>query len=153
MMDIKQINDDSEKQIITRCILESLLEWFGIPKAREEYIEKSLGKPFFCACEGNDPIGFIYLQQTGKDTIELAVMGVLKEHHRKGVGRKLFEAAKEYACKAGYSLMQVKTVQVGRYEEYDKANKFYISMGFKEFEVFSTMWDEWNPCQVYVMPL
>ena len=24
---------------------------------------------------------------------------------------------------------------------------------FKEFEVFPTLWDEWNPCQVYVMGL
>ncbi len=25
--------------------------------------------------------------------------------------------------------------------------------GFKEFEVFPTLWDEWNPCQIYVMAL
>ena len=26
-------------------------------------------------------------------------------------------------------------------------------VGFKEFEVFPTLWDEWNPCQVYVIAL
>lgn len=26
-------------------------------------------------------------------------------------------------------------------------------VGFKEFEVFPTLWDEANPCQVYVMAL
>lgn len=31
--------------------------------------------------------------------------------------------------------------------------KFYKSLGFKEFEVFPTLWDEWNPCQIYVMYL
>ena len=52
---------------------------------------------------------------------------------------------------SGYSFIQVKTVQMGKYEEYDHTNQFYISLGFKEFEVFPTLWDEWNPCQVYVM--
>ncbi len=80
-------------------------------------------------------------------------MGVSKEYHRHGVGRALFEAAKASALKSGYSFIQVKTVQMGKYEEYDRTNQFYISMGFKEFEVFPTLWDEWNPCQIYVMAL
>lgn len=49
--------------------------------------------------------------------------------------------------------MQVKTVEMGKYEEYDRTNKFYQSLGFKEFEVFPMLWDEWNPCQIYVMDL
>lgn len=80
-------------------------------------------------------------------------MGVLKEYHRRGIGRRLFEAAKSAASASGYSFMQVKTVQMGRYEEYDGTNRFYISMGFKEFEVFPTLWEERNPCQIYVMAL
>lgn len=39
------------------------------------------------------------------------------------------------------------------YEDYDNTNRFYLALGFKEFEVFPTLWDEWNPCQVYVMAL
>ena len=49
--------------------------------------------------------------------------------------------------------MQVKTVQMGRYKEYDDTNRFYRSLGFKELEVFPTLWDEWNPCQIYVMSI
>ena len=56
-------------------------------------------------------------------------------------------AAKEM----GYSFIQVKTVQMGKYKSYDDTNRFYLSIGFKEFEVFPTLWDEWNPCQIYVM--
>lgn len=80
-------------------------------------------------------------------------MGVLKEYHRKGIGTKLFNAAKETANALGYSFIQVKTVQMGKYEEYDQTNQFYISLGFMEFEVFPKLWDEWNPCQIYVMAL
>ena len=152
-MEIRQITDDREKKSITRHILESLPDWFGIPEAREAYIAESDHKIFFCAFESDCPVGFLYLKETGRATVELYVMGVLKEFHRKGIGRELFRRAREEAVKQGYSFIQVKTVQMGKYKEYDRTNKFYLSLGFKEFEVLPTLWDEWNPCQVYVMSI
>ena len=80
-------------------------------------------------------------------------MGVLQEYHRRGVGRMLFEKLHDTAKRLGYSFLQVKTVQMGRYDDYDATNRFYLSLGFKEFEVFPLLWDEWNPCQIYVMTL
>ena len=152
-MTITKPTTAEEKSTLTRQILESLPEWFGIPEAREEYIQGSRESTFFCAYVDEKPVGFLYLKQTGKDTVELAVMGVLKQYHRMGIGRALFEHARDVARQMGYSFMQVKTVQMGRYEIYDRTNRFYIAMGFKELEVFPTLWDEWNPCQVYVMAL
>ena len=49
--------------------------------------------------------------------------------------------AREKAIKDGFSFIQVKTVQMGQYDNYDNTNKFYISLGFKEFEIFPTLWD------------
>ena len=80
-------------------------------------------------------------------------MGVLQEYHRHGVGKQLFGKAKETAKQLGYSFLQVKTVQMGKYDDYAATNRFYLSLGFKEFEVFPLLWDEWNPCQAYVMYL
>ena len=34
-----------------------------------------------------------------------------------------FENAKKIACEKGYSFIQVKTVQMGKYEDYDKTNE------------------------------
>lgn len=150
---IIQVENNKEKEMISRTILEALPDWFGLPEAREEYIVNSVNQQFFAAVKEGKPIGFLYLKQTGKDTVEVAVMGVLKEFHRHGIGRKLFMKAKEKAIKDGFSFIQVKTVQMGQYDNYDNTNKFYISLGFKEFEIFPTLWDEWNPCQVYVMAL
>lgn len=147
---IIQVENNKEKEMISRTILEALPDWFGIPEAREEYIVNSVNQQFFAAVKEEKPIGFLCLKQTGKDTVEVAVMGVLKEFHRHGIGRKLFMKAREKAIKDGFSFIQVKTVQMG---QYDNTNKFYISLGFKEFEIFPTLWDEWNPCQVYVMAL
>ena len=152
-MEIWRVTDDGERQRAARWILEALPDWFGIPEAREEYISESRGKVFFCAYQQERPIGFLYLKETGKATVELAVMGVLKGYHRQGIGKELFRQAKAAAPALGYSFIQVKTVQMGRYEDYDRTNLFYLSLGFQEFEVFPTLWDEWNPCQVYVMAL
>lgn len=150
---IIQVENNKEKEMISRTILEALPDWFGLPEAREEYIVNSVNQQLFAAVKEEKTIGFLCLKQTGKDTVEVAVMGVLKEFHRHGIGRKLFMKAKEKAIKDGFSFIQVKTVQMGQYDNYDNTNKFYISLGFKEFEIFPTLWDEWNPCQVYVMAL
>ena len=150
-MRIQVLDDRQEKQRVARVILEALPEWFGIPEARENYIRESADEIMLVSSEGGEPDGFLCLKETGRDTLELAVMGVLKEYHRQGVGTALVQAAKRIARERGYSFLQVKTVQMGRYPEYDATNRFYLSLGFKEFEVFPTLWDEWNPCQIYVM--
>ncbi len=150
---IRTVDDAAEKRRIAREILEALPEWFGIAEAREDYILKSADETMVASFDQDAPNGFLCLKETGKDTVELAVMGVRKEYHRKGIGTGLFEAAKEIAVEKGYSFLQVKTVQMGRYEEYDRTNRFYQSLGFKEFEVFPTLWDAHNPCQIYVMSI
>lgn len=150
---LQTIIDTAEKRIIARRILEALPEWFGIPEARENYIRESADEIMVASFDNDAPNGFLCLKETGRETVELAVMGVLKEYHRKGIGTKLFEAAKQIAVERGYSFMQVKTVQMGRYAEYDRTNRFYLALGFKEFEVIPTLWDECNPCQIYVMSL
>ena len=73
-----------EKKNITRYILEALPDWFAVAESREAYIEDSVNHIFFAAFVDENPVGFLYLKETGKDTVEIAVMGVLKEHHRKG---------------------------------------------------------------------
>ena len=95
MTDIREITADPEKEAIARTLLEALPEWFGLPESREAYITDSAGRPFFCAVLGEEPVGFLYLKPTGKDTVELAVMGVRREFHRRGIGRALFECARQ----------------------------------------------------------
>ena len=152
-MEIRAITDGAERQQIARTILEALPDWFGNVESREDYIRESADLPFFAAYEGNDPVGFLCLKETGRDTAEIHVMGVLPKWHRKGAGRVLFRAARDAAKRKGYSFLQVKTVQMGTYDDYDDTNRFYRALGFKEFEVFPLLWDEANPCQVYVMSL
>lgn len=150
---VEQIHNKEEKQAIARTILEALTEWFEVEASREGYIANCTDQIFLAAKKDETPVGFLCLKETGKDTMELAVMGVLKEYQHHGVGLQLVEKAKEIASEKGYSFLQVKTVAMGKYEDYDQTNLFYQRCGFKEFEIFPTLWDEDNPCQVYVMSL
>ena len=150
---VREIKNKDEKRTVSRSILESLKDWFEVDESREKYISESADQLFIAAEEDGKYVGFLTLKQTGNATVELAVMGVLKEYHRKGIGRQMFELARDTARSQGYSFMQVKTVAMGKYPDYDKTNLFYISCGFKEFEVFPDLWDEDNPCQIYVMAL
>ena len=150
---IRFIEDETIRAAIAREILEALPEWFEVEEGREGLIKESAENPVFAAFEGERAIGFITIKETGKDTVEIAAMGVRKECHGGGVGTRLFSAARDYAALKGYSFMQVKTVREGMYEDYDKTNRFYRSVGFSELEVIEDLWDADNPCQIYVMSL
>ena len=91
------------------------------------------------------------MKETSRYAVEIYVMGVKKEYQRLGIGGKLFQAFYKYAQKKGYEFIQVKTVREGMYPEYDLTNKFYQKVGFRELECLQELWDEANPCQVYVM--
>lgn len=149
-VELKEIFDKKEKKKIAREILTNLPEWFGLPESTEEYINESKDKPFIASFVDGEVAGFVVLNETSEDCAEIFVMGIKKEFHRMGIGRMLNEEYETMAKKMGYTYSQVKTVKKGRYEEYDITNSFYMAMGYKELECFPTLWDEWNPCQVYV---
>lgn len=148
---VQYIEDAGLKEQIAESILKDLPEWFGLPDSTREYIEKSKNLPFFAYYMAENYVGFIVLKETSKYTAEIYVMGVLKEYHRHGVGRKLFQTFLQYAEQKKYEFIQVKTVEEGHYEEYDRTRLFYEQLGFRKLECFPTLWDEWNPCLIMVM--
>ena len=101
-MEIQELTVAEEKQKVVRQILEGLPEWFGIAEAREEYIAQSAGQPCFAAMEQGKPIGFLCLKETGRDTMELAVMGVDRKDHRRGCGRALFAGETQQRYPGGH---------------------------------------------------
>ena len=147
---IIEVNDKNMKLNIATKVLNDLPEWFGIETSTLEYIHKSSELPFFAIYDDQDVVGFVSLKETSPYTIEIYCMGILKSHHRNGLGKILMDRVFIYAKDQHYRFIQVKTVKQGTYDTYDKTNAFYKSLGFYELEVFPTLWDEWNPCQVYV---
>ena len=118
------VRDKREREKIAREILSALPDWFGLPESTARYVRESCEQPFWAELEDGAARGFITLKETSRYTAEIAVMGVLPEYHRRGVGRALFEALHGYAGEHGYAFLQVKTVQEGRYAEYDRTNAF-----------------------------
>lgn len=147
---IKEIDFQNEKKEIAKLVLDNLPDWFGIPENTRNYIEKSSQMPFLAIYVDDITVGFVSLKGTSEFASEIFCMGILKEYHHKGLGSLLYYELESYAKRLGYKYIQVKTVQSGHYIEYDKTNSFYKSVGFCELEVFPTLWDERNPCQVYV---
>lgn len=147
------IDKYDEKEKIAKEILTDLPEWFGLPDSTAEYVNNCKEMLFWTYIEEGKSKGFIVLKETSDYTVEVYVMGVLKNYHRSNIGTKLFQKFYEYAKQEGYSFIQVKTVKEGCYEEYDKTIGFYKKLGFREFECIPTLWDEWNPCQIYIMSI
>lgn len=148
---IINVLDENKKEKICKEILKSLPDWFGIPESIAEYAHDSRKLPLWIDIEKEQVRGFIVLKETSQYTVEIYVIGVKQEFHRLGIGRALFYTFYQYAKEKGYEFIQVKTVQEGHYDAYDKTNAFYKSVGFRELECFPTYWCESNPCQIYVM--
>lgn len=148
---IAKIEDKEMKESICMEILETLPEWFEIPESRVSYARSCREIPLWVDREGDIVRGFIAMKETSNYAVEVYVMGVKKEYHRLGIGRKLFDAFYSYAKETGYEFIQVKTVREGMYPDYDLTNAFYQKIGFRELECMKELWDEANPCQVYVM--
>lgn len=148
---INKIDNKEKKEKICMEILEALPEWFEIPESRVSYAKESRELPFWADVENDIARGFIVMKETSDYAVEICVMGVRKEYHHLGIGSKLFEAFYQYAKENGYEFIQVKTVRKGMYPDYDLTNAFYQRVGFRELECMETLWDEANPCQVYVM--
>lgn len=148
-MNVETVYCIKEKAQIVRTILNDLPEWFGLPESAESYIQESKDFPLLVYKENEECLGFISLKETSKDTCEIYCMGVRKENHRKGIGKKLYQAFENLA-KQKYDYVQVKTVEPGHYKEYNQTVSFYKSVGFKELEVFPTLWDLHNPCLIMI---
>lgn len=149
-IEIREVADKREKEAVSRDVLNDLPEWFGLPESTEEYIHGSQDKPLIACYVDGEAAGFIVLNATSRDCADIFVMGVKKKFHRMGVGARLNSAFEAMAKELGYTYSQVKTVQMGHYKEYDSTNRFYMAMGYRELECFPTLWDEWNPCQIYI---
>ena len=147
------IDSSKEKETITKKVLATLPEWFGIPESTAEYVKNSKNLPLWADIKSNTIRGFLVLQETSPYTAEILVMGVKPEFHRHHIGQQLFHACYTYSQEKGYQFLQVKTVATGCYEIYDRTNAFYKSLGFHEFECIPTLWCKENPCQIYVMAL
>lgn len=148
---LKTILDKNEKTNITNHILRKLPEWFGIEESIIEYINGVKDTDFYVAYDSNIPIGFISIKANNKFTAEVYVLGVLKEYHNQGIGKKLLQKAEEILKDNKYKFIMVKTLGESHPDvHYKNTRKFYSKVGFYPLEEIKEIWGKENPCLIMV---
>jgi len=151
---IKLVTDQEERSQICKRILQKLPEWFGIPEAILSYTDEVRNMETWAAVIAGRTCGFISINTPNEATAEIHVMGILREHHRKGIGRLLVEKAESHLIRQRFRFLQVKTLSASRPSaEYDITRNFYLKLGFCPVEEFKTLWGSANPCLQLIKPL
>lgn len=147
MITIKRVDGENEKARVTLEIMGALPEWFSPP---EDIVNKSnvhRKYPFLAAYDGDRAVGFAVLKIHNLYTADIYNLGVLREYHRMGIGHQLVNACVQYCRESGHQFLTVKTLDESAvYEPYNGTRAFYQREGFYPLEVFTTFWDEENPC-------
>ena len=121
--------------------------WFGIEASIVDYVEQVKKMPFYAAFNSVNSIGFVAVKVHNSYTAEVCVMGVIKEYHRQGVGKRLVKCCENFCEVNNIEFLTVKTLDESRESKsYEKTRLFYQSVGFKPLEVFPLLWDKDNPC-------
>ena len=85
----------------------------------------------FVAVDATAPVGFITLHQHGPAAWEIHAVGVLPDHHRLGLGRRLLEEGERWLRTHDAEFLTVKTLSASaEYEPYERTRAFYLAMGF-----------------------
>ena len=151
-INIEFTSSDQSKHV--EKILRSLPEWFGIEESLIKYVEASKEKPLFIAKHKENIVGFLMLERHFKESAEVFCMGVLPSYHRQGIGRSIQHSCEKYLKKDGAITIQVKTISPEKKDPYYlKTLKFYKAMGFTPVEIFSNLWQAWNPCMLLIKNL
>lgn len=154
MITIKKVDNQDEKTRVTLEIMNALPEWFSPP---EDIVNKSKihrEYPFIAAYEGDKEVGFAALKIHNSYTAEIYNLGVLREYHRIGIGHQLMDACVQYCKENQKRFLTVKTLdESADYEPYNGTRAFYRKEGFYPLEVFTTYWNEENPCLFLIKPI
>lgn len=127
-------------------ILSQLPAWFGHENAVREYAAVAERSPTVVAAMGDDEIGLLTLVRHSADAAEISVMAVSKQHHRRGVARRLMREAESRLAKQGIGFLQVKTLSAQHPDEgYARTRAFYRSCGFRVLEELPDLWGSENP--------
>jgi ribosomal protein S18 acetylase RimI-like enzyme len=144
---IEEVEDEKLKTEICFDILSNLPEWFGIEESIKEYSENVKKTIFLTAKIGDNNIGFFSVKKHNEYTAELYVLGILKEFHKKGLGKIFVNKIEKRLKSEKFKFLTVKTLSPeAKDESYLKTYNFYIKKGFYVLEEFKTLWGEENPC-------
>ena len=148
---ILEVTDGQFKKQYAEQILRCLPEWFGNEESLVEYVETVDKYPFFGAFENEVCVGFFSGKIHHERTGDIYVCGIHPKHHRKGLGKQLYEALEQHFIHQGCEYVIVKTLSPLHTDiHYALTREFYEAIGFKEFYTDYNIWDEENPCLMMI---
>ena len=146
--------DPGRNRRVAEEVLRALPRWFGLEEPLVRYVNDAAELPTWVASRDARDIGFLTLRMQTPAAGEITAMGVLPDHHRRGAGRALVEAAVDHVRRSGGRLLQVKTLGPSHPSEgYARTRQFYEACGFLPMEETTAFWGEANPCLVMVRVL
>jgi len=149
-----EVSDPDLRERICRAILGDLPLWFGLLDSNEEYARSVRDLSFIAAMNGEEVVGFASTRRNSPFTMEIYVMGLKAEWHRRGIGTRLVEKLAKDARQEGFRFLEVKTLDESREnEQYRLTRLFYRKVGFLPLDVLPEFWGRNNPCLVMVKPL
>ena len=146
---------ETDKSRICSMILRNLPDWFGLELAIKDY-EKSVRTQWFLVARvGDEPVGFLSLEEHNLYTSEIHVMGILNEFQGKGVGSELLRLAEEEIRKNPHKqFLMVKTLGDSHPDpHYRRTRRFYRRIGFYPLQELTALWTEENPSLLMVKSL
>jgi coenzyme F420-0:L-glutamate ligase / coenzyme F420-1:gamma-L-glutamate ligase len=146
---VVEIQEPAERSRIAAAVLRDLPDWFGIEESTRQYIDDAATLPTFVV---EPELGFLCVKQHTRRAAELYVMGVRREHHRRGVGRALVAEAECWCRERGIRYLHVKTLGPSRPDPagYDDTRAFYEALGFVAIEELHGLWSHDNPTLILV---
>jgi len=148
---LNEVHDPQARSQVCDKVLRELPEWFGIETAIIDYVHDVSDMSFCSAAVDGEPIGFVALKDHNPSTSEIHVMGILREYHRRGIGKQLVSWCQQRCQQSGREYLTVKTLDESRVnQDYASTRQFYTSVGFRPLEVFADLWGAENPCLMMV---
>jgi len=135
------------------AVLRALPEWFGIEESIVRYRRDMDAMETLVAESEGRVFGFLTLNTHNPRAAEIHIMAILKEHRRRGAGRRLVRRAESLLRERSVEVLQVKTLGPSRENAaYAETRAFYEAVGFCPLEE-TNLWGDVNPCLIMVKHL
>lgn len=146
---------DREKGVVCTQIMQELRDWFEEEEGITACAKLVEDMPVLVSREAGEVTGMIALKHHAPVAMEVFLVAVRRNHHRRGIGEELIASAEAFSRTGGCRLLTVKTLAPRGKDEpqFEATRRFYEKCGFLPAEIFPTLWHEDHPCLFLVKPL
>lgn len=143
---MKILGPSLQRQSECEAVLRSLPKWFGIEESLMEYVADTGQKPTFAIESDGKVVAFLSLHEHFPESWEVHCIAVHADFRGKGQGSHLLAHAEDWLRGRGAKLLQIKTIAETKNDPYyAETRAFYLAKGYTPVEVFTTIWQPWNP--------